>query len=362
MIINTEQLLKGIIKLASDRQVKFMEVCGTHTVSIARSGINGILPENVRLVSGPGCPVCVTPQDYIDKAIYLSTLNDIIISTFGDLIRVPGTEKSLEMRRSEGSDIRVVYSPAQSLKICRDNPDKKIVFLAVGFETTIPTITGTMEMAIREHIKNFYILCAHKVVPPALEALATSADLDIDGFILPGHVSAIIGIKPYEFLASRLKKACVISGFEPEQILESIFRLLYQISKQDYRVENKYRGTVDYEGNKKALMSIEKFFEPSDSIWRGIGNIPASGLRLKKEFVFFDIESVIKIPPQDSIEPKGCRCGDVLKGLIEPTECPLFGRSCTYENPVGACMVSSEGSCAAYYKYSVKRKGNGKTG
>lgn len=351
---DTEQILKAIRRLSRDREISLMEVCGTHTVSIARSGIREILPKNIRLVSGPGCPVCVTPQDYIDRAIYLTTFKDIIITTFGDLMRVPGSEQSLESRKTEGAKVEVVYSPAQSIDICKKKPEKKIVFLAVGFETTIPTVTATLDMALKEDIKNFYILNAHKVVPPALEALATSEDLKIDGFILPGHVSTIIGIKPYEFLAFNHKKACVISGFEPEQILESIFRLLYQISKQEFRVENQYIGTVDYDGNKKAMRSIEKFFEPADSIWRGIGNIPASGLKLKNEFELFDIEKVIRIPEPKSIEPPGCRCGDVLKGLISPPECPLFGRICTYENPVGACMVSSEGSCAAYYRYSTR--------
>jgi hydrogenase expression/formation protein HypD len=352
--IDTKKVLEGIKKITPDKKINIMEVCGTHTVSIAKSGLKELLPENIRLVSGPGCPVCVTPQDYIDKAIWLSKQKDIIITTFGDLMRVPGTNESLSTSKATGSDIRVLYSPAQAIDIAKQNNNKLIVFLAVGFETTIPAITGTLEMALREGIKNFTILCAHKTIPIALEVLATSKELNIDGFILPGHVSTIIGIKPYEFLATKYQKGCAISGFEPEYILEAIFLIINQIVRKNFYIANQYKGTVDYQGNIKALNSISKFFEPVDSIWRGIGNIPQSGLRLKREFEFFDIERRINIPPTNSIEPKGCRCGDVLKGLIEPKDCPLFGRVCTYENPVGACMVSSEGSCAAYYRYGKR--------
>ena len=355
MKLESKELIEGIKRLSNGKSVNLMEVCGTHTVAIARSGIREILPENVRLISGPGCPVCVTPQEYIDKAIYLSRQKDIIITTFGDLIRVPGTDSSLERERSLGADIRVVYSPAQSIDIAKQNTEKKVVFLAVGFETTIPTITGTLEMALRENIRNLHILCAHKVVPPALEVLAKSPDLNIDGFILPGHVSTIIGIKPYEFLARDHKKACVISGFAPTQILETILLLLNQIHTKQFSVLNQYTGTVDYDGNKRAMSSIKKFLEPVDSVWRGIGTIPSSGLRLRDEFSSFDIEVVVSIPLMKSKEPAGCRCGDVLKGKIYPSDCPLFGRVCTYENPVGACMVSSEGSCAAYYRFANRK-------
>ncbi|MCX7959689.1 MAG: hydrogenase formation protein HypD, partial [Deltaproteobacteria bacterium] len=245
----------------------------------------------------------------------------------------------------------VLYSPAQSVEIAETNPSRMVVFLAVGFETTIPTITGTLEIALRNKTDNLFILCAHKIVPPALEVLASSDELNIDGFILPGHVSAIIGVKPYEFLSEKHKKACAISGFEPHQILEAIFLIMAQISKNDFHIANPYSSTVDYKGNIKAQKSISKFFTETDSVWRGIGKIPSSGLRLRDELMFFDIEKKIKFPEIKSIEPKGCRCGDVLKGLIEPSECPLFGNICTYENPAGACMVSSEGSCAAYYRY-----------
>ncbi len=347
-------IIEGIKRLTPKKRVRIMEVCGTHTVAIAKSGIKDILPEEIKLVSGPGCPVCVTPQEYIDRAIWLSKQKDIIITTFGDLMRVPGTEESLSSAKAEGADIRVLYSPAGAVEIARENPSKTVVFLAVGFETTIPTITGTLEIAIREKIKNLFILCAHKIVPPALEVLASSEDLMIDGFILPGHVSAVIGIRPYEFLSRIHRKACAISGFEPYQILEAIFLILRQISGNQFRIANPYNSTVDYEGNTKAQKSISRFFIPSDSVWRGIGNIPSSGLALREEFSYFDIGTRISFPDIQSREPKGCRCGDVLKGIIEPSECPLFGKVCTYENPVGACMVSSEGSCAAYYRYRKK--------
>lgn len=345
------KISEAIKNISLEKSVKIMEVCGTHTVAIAKSGLKELLPEHIRLVSGPGCPVCVTPQDYIDKAIWLSKQKGVIITTFGDLIRVPGTYESLSLAKAQGADIRVVYSPANSIEIARENPSKIVVFLAVGFETTVPTIAATLEMAISEKVDNLFIFSAHKLVPPALEVLASSEDLMIDGFILPGHVSAIIGIKPYEFLSEIHHKACVISGFEPQQILESIFLILVQLSKGRYRVVNQYKSTVDYNGNVKAQRAIEKFFKPVDSVWRGIGNIPMSGLGLRDEFISFDIQNRIEFPSIESIEPKGCRCGDVLKGLIEPLECPLFGKVCTYEQPMGACMVSSEGSCAAYYRY-----------
>ncbi|MCX7943406.1 MAG: hydrogenase formation protein HypD [Deltaproteobacteria bacterium] len=351
MKLEISEIVEGIKRLTPKRTIKIMEVCGTHTVAIARSGIRELLPKEINLVSGPGCPVCVTPQSYIDKAIWLSKQKDIIITTFGDLMRVPGSERSLALAKMEGSDIRVLYSPVQSLEIAEANPSKLIVLLAVGFETTIPTISGTLEIALRRNIKNIFIFSAHKIVPPALKVLASSKELMIDGFILPGHVSAVIGIKPYEFLAREYNKACVISGFEPLHILEGIFLILAQIHKNNFYIANQYKSTVDYEGNVKAQKSISKFFDLTDSVWRGIGNIPRSGLTLKCEYNFFDIEDKIQFPEIESREPTGCRCGDVLKGLIEPIECPLFGRLCTYENPVGACMVSSEGSCAAYYKY-----------
>ncbi len=351
MNIEIQKIIEAIKRLAPEKTVRIMEVCGTHTVAIAKSGIKDILPEKVRLISGPGCPVCVTPQDYIDKAIWLSRQNNIIITTFGDLMRVPGTDDTLSDAKARGSDIRILYTPAQSIEIAKANPSKLIVFLAVGFETTIPTVTGTLEMALREKVNNLFILNAHKVVPTALEILATSPDLNIDGFLLPGHVSTIIGIRPYEFLSSVHKKACAISGFEPIQILESIFLILNQISQNKFFIANQYKGTVDYEGNKKAQNSILKFFKPVNSQWRGIGDIPLSGMKLRDEYRTFDIENKIQIPPINSVEPNGCRCGDILKGLIEPLECPLFGKICTYDHPVGACMVSSEGTCAAYYRY-----------
>ncbi len=345
------EITEAIKRLTLDREIKIMEVCGTHTVAIAKSGIKEVLPKGIRLVSGPGCPVCVTPQEYIDKAIWLSKDKDIIITTFGDMMRVPGTDESLASSRASGADIRILYSPAQAIQIAKENPYKLVVFLAVGFETTIPTVTGTLEMALREKLSNFYILNAHKIVPPALDALASKEDLRVDGFILPGHVSTIIGIRPYEFLSERHNKACAISGFEPVQILQAIFLILHQIKNRYYHIANQYKGTVDYDGNLKAQSSISKFFKASDSVWRGIGKIPKSGLELRDEFEMLDIEKKIKFPKLESVEPKGCRCGDVLKGLIDPDQCPLFGMTCTYENPVGACMVSSEGSCAAYYRY-----------
>lgn len=328
-----------------------MEVCGTHTVSIFRHGIRSLIPSNIKLLSGPGCPVCVTPIEDIDKMLYISKQSNVILTTFGDMMRVPGSDGSLYKAKAEGTDIRMVYSPLDALKIAKENKDKKVIFFAVGFETTSPLIAATLFEADRKNIENFYIYSVHKLVPPALEVLVNTEELKLDGFILPGHVSTIIGSRVYEFIPYRYKKACVITGFDADDILQAIGMLLKQITENEPKVEIQYKDAVKPEGNPKAVEFINQYFEPCDSNWRGIGIIPKSGLKLKKEFSHRDAEVVFNIPELKSKEPKGCQCGVVLRGIKLPPECPLFAKVCTPENPVGACMVSSEGSCAAYYKY-----------
>jgi len=334
--------------------VKLMEVCGTHTVAIFRHGIRHIIPEGISLLSGPGCPVCVTPIKDVDTAIAISMHDNITLSTFGDMMRVPGSKQSLYHAQAEGANIRVVYSPMDALKLVTDNKDRRIVFFATGFETTSPSVAGTLLEAERMGVDNFYIYSAHKLVPPALKALLDSEDVRVDGFILPGHVSTVIGSKPYEFIASDYRKPSVITGFEAEDILQGIMMLLEQIASGRVDIEIQYKRAVREEGNKKAVSLLNKYFEPCDAYWRGIGMIPQSGLRLRERFNRWDVKQVFDISIPDSQEPKSCICGSVLRGIKIPTDCLLFGKACTPEHPVGACMVSTEGSCAAYYKYGVK--------
>ncbi|MEN2985073.1 MAG: hydrogenase formation protein HypD [Thermodesulfovibrionaceae bacterium] len=346
VVITIEKLAEKL-----NREVSLMEVCGTHTVSIFRHGIRSIIPSNIKLLSGPGCPVCVTPTEDIDRMLYVAKLPNVILTTFGDMMRVPGSNGSLYKAKAEGADVRVVYSALDALAVAEKNKDKKVIFFAVGFETTAPSVAVTVIEAERRGVENFYIYSVHKLVPPALEALLNTEELKLDGFILPGHVSTIIGSRPYEFIPLKYKKACVITGFDADDILYGIMMLLKQIIDNKPKVEIQYKDAVKECGNPKAVDFIYKCFELTDSKWRGIGIIPLSGLRLKEEFSHRDVEKVFKMPEIQSIEPKGCQCGLVLRGVKIPPQCPLFEKVCTPENPVGACMVSSEGSCAAYYKY-----------
>ena len=334
-----------------NRTITIMEVCGTHTVSIYRHGIRSVIPPNIKLLSGPGCPVCVTAVEDIDKILYIAKQPDVILVTFGDMMRVPGTNGSLYSTKAEGALIKIVYSPLDALKIAEQNKDKKIVFFAVGFETTSPLIAATISEAERKNIPNFYIYSVHKLIPPALKALVDSEEIKIDGFILPGHVSTIIGSKAYEFIPLKYNIACVIAGFDGDDILNAIAMLLKQIIQKDLKVEIQYKKAVKAEGNPKAIEFLYDFFEVTHSKWRGIGVIPNSGLKLKRNFSHRNVEEVFNIPKIKSIEPKGCLCGLILRGVKTPADCPFFAKSCTPENPVGPCMVSSEGSCAAYFKY-----------
>jgi len=334
-----------------------MEVCGTHTVAIWRHGLRDLIPRDISLLSGPGCPVCVTPVKDVDLAIEMAQMPEVILATFGDMMRVPGTRKSLYEARADGADIRVVYSPTDALKTAEENPLKEVVFFATGFETTSPLIAATLFEAQRRGVGNFYIHSAHKLVPPALKALLDSGDVKVDGFILPGHVSTIIGKLPYEFIPRDYKKPSVITGFTAGEIIEGILMLLRQMASGRAEVEIQYKKAVRPDGNPKALSLIKKYFEPVTADWRGIGTIPASGLQLKEEFSRFDALKKFNPKIPEPKEPKSCACGDILKGIKLPAECPLFGKACTPERPVGACMVSTEGSCAAYYKYDYKYGG-----
>lgn len=333
------------------RPARLMEVCGTHTMAISRAGLPSLLPRNVNLLSGPGCPVCVTPAGFLDAAIALARRPDVIVATFGDMIRVPGSESSLERERAAGADVRVVYSPTDALHIAAERKDRQVVFLGVGFETTAPVTAVTLSEAVRQEAHNFFVLCAHKLIPPALRALLCDRNTALDGFILPGHVSIVLGMQPYEFIAREFGKAGVITGFEPADILQSILMLLRQIARGQSRVENQYSRVVRPEGNTVAQRRIEKTLEPCDTEWRGLGLLPDSGLKVRQQFQDHDAAISLGVEILPGREPRGCRCGEVLRGLIVPEACPLFGKSCTPATPVGPCMVSSEGTCAAHFKY-----------
>jgi len=333
-----------------EREINIMEVCGTHTHSIHKFGIHKILPKNVNHISGPGCPVCVTPTSYIDTAIKLSNIEGNVIVSFGDMIRVPGSKSSLEKEKSKGRDIRIVYSPLDTLNFAKREKEKNFIFLAVGFETTAPSIAATIEEADKENLKNFFILCGNKTLPNALRALIES-DSKIDGFILPGHVSTVVGSDEYEFLVEDYNIPCAIAGFEPFDIILGYISILKQINNKETFIANTYLRSVRREGNPLAKFYLRKYFYEVDSEWRGLGIIKNSGLVLKKEYKKFDALEFFKLEFEDVEERTGCMCGDVLKGKVKPTECPLYSNVCIPENPVGPCMISSEGTCAAYYKY-----------
>jgi len=328
-----------------------MEFCGGHTVAIFRHGIRQVLPGTIELVSGPGCPVCVTANRDLDKAIALSQVPGVIITTFGDMLRVPGSRSSLERAKAEGADVRTVYSTTDALEIAERNSGKSVVFLGIGFETTAPTIAASILEAAEKKIKNYHVLSLHKLCPPVIRAILDSGEVKLDGLVCPGHVSAIIGSYPWEFIAGDYGIPCVVSGFEPLDILQCVDMLVAQVENRESRVEIAYRRGVQPQGNTQALKLMEQVFEPCPAEWRGIGEIPDSGLRLRKEHWHFDAELAFEIDPGPVCEPEGCICGDILRGVKTPLDCPLFGKACTPEYPVGPCMVSSEGTCSAYYLY-----------
>lgn len=349
------ELAKGLIAsiqaLAPTKETTLMEVCGTHTVSIARNGIRTLMPETVRLASGPGCPVCVTANKDIDTVIALSRIPGVIITTFGDMTRVPGSTSSLLAEQAAGKDVRIVYSPLDALTIAQQNPDREVVFVGVGFETTTPLVAMAIKRAADLGLKNFSVFGAHKNMPGALEVIVNDPNLSLDALILPGHVSTIIGMEPYQFLADNYGIPGVITGFEPIDILQGIAMILRQLHEGRAEIEIAYARGVMAEGNPVAMAAINEVFETVPSTWRGLGEIPGSGYQIRDQFAAFDAVKRLHPEVEPTQEPKGCRCGDVLRGIMPPNECPLFREVCTPENPVGPCMVSSEGSCAAYYRY-----------
>ncbi len=343
------------IQRTSQKPVRLMEVCGTHTMAIFRHGIRQVIPEHISLLSGPGCPVCVTTQREIDTFIALTGLEKTIVATFGDLMRVPGTESSLQKERAGGKDIRMVYSTFDALDLARKNPDKKIIFLGVGFETTAPTIAASIISARRQGLTNYFVYSSHKRVMPALFALIEDQDVDIDGLILPGHVSVIIGTDAYRPLFDKYHLPCVVAGFEPVDILKGISSLIDQVESRHPRLDNAYPRAVTAAGNKKAEAVLQQVFENTDTEWRGLGTIPQSGMKIREVFEAFDAQKAFSVEVPKSEEPKGCACGNVLKGIVTPRECPLYDKLCTPTSPVGPCMVSSEGTCSAYYRYDSNR-------
>ena len=340
-------LTKGITK-----PLVFMEVCGTHTMAIYQYGLRTLLPSEVKLISGPGCPVCVTPNGYLDRAIALSRLPDLIITTFGDMLRVPGSSSSLMLERAKGADIRIVYSPLDAVQIAAGNPGKRVVFLGVGFETTAPTIAGSILTAKAQGVDNYFVLASHKTMPQPMAILSADPDLRVDGYICPAHVSAIIGANAYRSLCEEYRVPCVVTGFEPTDVMQGVEMLVRQALSGESRVEIQYSRVVRWEGNAKARAILAEVFTPYDAPWRGIGVLPGSGLRIADPYRAFDAELAIPVAVEELKEHAGCLCGEILKGKVSPTDCPLFGSSCTPESPVGACMVSSEGTCAAAYKYA----------
>ncbi|MBR3258011.1 MAG: hydrogenase formation protein HypD [Eggerthellaceae bacterium] len=344
-------LIESINRLAPAGGATLMEVCGTHTVAIARNGIRNLMPEGTRLSSGPGCPVCVTANRDIDTVIALAKIPGVIITTFGDMTRVPGSTSSLLKEQAKGADVRIVYSPLDALRIAAETPERQVIFVGVGFETTTPAVAVAIRRAAAQGLANFTIFAAHKNMPGALEAIINDPQLKLDALILPGHVSTIIGMEPYRFLAEKYGIPGVITGFEAVDVLQGIAMIMRQLHEGRAEIEIAYARGVSPEGNPVARAAIDEVFETCTATWRGLGDIPGSGYRIREEFAAYDAVRRFTPEVEPTQEPKGCRCGDVLRGIMAPDVCPLFRRVCTPENPVGPCMVSSEGSCAAYYRY-----------
>jgi hydrogenase expression/formation protein HypD len=356
-----DELLRELVAVCerSSREIRIMEVCGTHTVSIFRSGLKALLPDNLRLISGPGCPVCVTPQRYIDAAVELTSRPGMVLATYGDMVRVPGAEGSLEQARARGGVVLVVYSIEDAVAFAAAHPDRTVVFLGVGFETTSPTTAAGILMARRLRLGNFCVLPAHKSVLPAMMALLAGGDVPLDGFLCPGHVSVIIGSEAYRPIVAQHRRPCVVAGFEAGLIMEGLLRLARMVLRGEPALDNVYPVAVAPHGNPHALRLADQVFEPADAVWRGIGAIPDSGLRIRSRYAEHDAVRRFDISFGPDRVPPGCRCGEVLQGKVSPSECALFGGGCTPNTPVGPCMVSSEGTCAAWFRYGCLAPANG---
>ncbi|RJX29565.1 MAG: hydrogenase formation protein HypD [Desulfarculus sp.] len=343
--------LAAQIRRESKTPARFMELCGTHTMALARHGLHQMLPPTVEMISGPGCPVCVTATEEIDRAVKLARTPGVKVATFGDLVRVPGSQSSLARERAAGAAVEVVYSPLDAVALAQREPEQEVVFLGIGFETTAPTVAAAMLSADQQGVKNFSVLSAHKLLPPALAALLAGPDLRLSGFLCPGHVTTVIGTACYEPVARERGIPCVVAGFEPVDILASILMLVRQVESGQSRVEIQYQRAVRPQGNPAAVALMNQFFAPVDAPWRGLGPIPLSGLAVRDEYGHLDAAKRLDLSVPPAQDHPGCRCGDVLRGLIRPPECRLFGQVCTPAKPLGPCMVSAEGTCAAWYKY-----------
>jgi hydrogenase expression/formation protein HypD len=339
------------IRAVTTRPWAIMEVCGGQTHSIIRHGIDQLLPENIELIHGPGCPVCVTPLDMIDKALAIAAMPNVIFCSFGDMLRVPGSEKDLFRVKSEGGDVRTVYSPLDALKIAKDNPEKEVVFFGIGFETTAPANAMAVFQAKQQNLKNFSMLVSHVLVPPAIAAIMESPTNRVQGFLAAGHVCSVMGYAQYPQLVEKYKVPIVVTGFEPLDVLEGIRRVVTQLENGQYEIENGYKRVVNFDGNIPAQTMLAEVFKTTDSAWRGIGIIPNSGWRLNEKYRAFDAEAKFEVSGIKTVESPLCRSGEVLQGMIKPHECECFGKNCTPRKPLGATMVSSEGACAAYYNY-----------
>lgn len=340
------------IPIVADRPLQIMEFCGGHTHTIFRYGIEQMLPGKIELIHGPGCPVCVLPMGRVDDCVALAERPDVIFTTFGDAMRVPGSKKSLLQAKAEGADIRMTYSPMDALALAMKNPDRQVIFFALGFETTMPSTALTVIQAQQEGVENFSLFCNHITTVPTIKAILDSPDMQIDGFLAPGHVSMVVGERPFDFIAETYEKPIVISGFEPLDILQSIWMTVKQLAESRHDVENQYKRIVPADGNPPALEAVSKVFELREYFeWRGLGSIDHSGVKMKDEFALFDAEQKFDVPNLKIADPKSCQCGEVLKGVIRPWQCKVFGGACTPETPMGALMVSSEGACAAYYNF-----------
>lgn len=350
--ITLKRLAKKLKTLSLSREIRIMEVCGTHTMEFFRTGVKDIFPKGLYLIDGPGCPVCVTPNEYLDRAIEIGkTYKNTILATFGDMLKVPSSYSSLKKERAKGMNIQIVYSPLDALTLAKENPEKEVIFLGIGFETTAPGEALVIFKAKQMDIKNFSLLSGIKLTVPAVCALLEGDHVNIDGFIYPGHVSVVTGMEPYHMIAKKYKKPGVVTGFEAHDLIIGTLTLLRLIENKNLIAVNEYRRVVKENGNKSAREIMDRVFKKGTSLWRGLGNIPESGLFIKEEFREFDAHYKFPVNPPPPKEHSGCKCGDILKGILSPIECPLFGTVCTPEEPVGPCMVSSEGACAAYYKY-----------